>query len=190
MDILKKRILEDGLVLEGNILKVDNFLNHQIDVGLLDEMAHEFHRLFSGEKITKILTVESSGISVACAVGRVFGVPVLFAKKGNSRTLSESTYREESYSFTKKESYVMNVSKKYLSDADTILIIDDFLANGLAIDALLGIITQSGARLAGVGIVIEKAFQLGGKKLREKNIRLESLAIIASMANGKITFKE
>jgi len=188
MDILKQRILEDGIVLDGNILKVDSFLNHQIDVHLLDDIGEEFYRRFSGEHITKILTVESSGISVACAVGRIFKVPVLFAKKGNVKTLDEAAYREESYSFTKKESYYMNVSKKYMSHDDTILIIDDFLANGIAIDALLGIIDQSGAKLVGVGIVIEKEFQKGGKKLREAGIRLESLARIASMENGNIKF--
>lgn len=188
MDILKKRILEDGIVLDGNILKVDSFLNHQIDTHLLDDIGEEFYRLFSGANITKILTVESSGISVACAVGRIFKVPVLFAKKGNVKTLDESAYREQSYSFTKKESYYMNVSKRYLGPEDTILIIDDFLANGLAIDALLGIIDQSGAKLVGVGIVIEKEFQKGGKKLREAGIRLESLARIKSMGENGIEF--
>ncbi len=188
MEILKQRIREDGIVLEGNILKVDSFLNHQIDIHLLDDIGEEFYRLFNGEHITKILTVESSGISVACAVARIFKVPVLFAKKGNVKTLNEYTFREQSYSFTKKESYYMNVSKKYLGPEDTVLIIDDFLANGMAIDALLGIIDQSGAGLAGVGIVIEKEFQKGGKKLRESGIRLESLARIVSMKNGDIQF--
>ncbi len=188
MDILKQRIREDGIVLEGNILKVDSFLNHQIDIHLLDDIGEEFYRRFNGEHITKILTVESSGISVACAVARIFKVPVLFAKKGNVKTLNEYTYREQSYSFTKKESYYMNVSKKYLGPEDTVLIIDDFLANGLAIDALLSIIDQAGSELVGVGIVIEKEFQKGGKKLRESGIRLESLAIITSMKNGDIQF--
>ena len=188
MDILKQKILEDGIVLDGNILKVDSFLNHQIDTHLLDDIGEEFYRLFKGEHITKILTVESSGISVACAVGRIFKVPVLFAKKGNVKTLDEATYREQSYSFTKNESYYMNVSKKYLGPKDTILIIDDFLANGIAIDALLGIIDQSRAKLVGVGIVIEKEFQKGGKKLRQAGVRLESLARITSMENGNIVF--
>ncbi len=188
MDILKQRILEDGIVLDGNILKVDSFLNHQIDTHLLDDIGEEFYRLFKDEHITKILTVESSGISVACAVGRIFKVPVLFAKKGNVKTLDEATYCEQSYSFTKKESYYMNVSKKYLGPKDTILIIDDFLANGIAIDALLGIIDQSQAKLVGVGIVIEKEFQKGGKKLRQAGVRLESLARIISMENGNIIF--
>lgn len=190
MDILKKRILEDGIVLDGNILKVDSFLNHQIDVDLLDEIGEEFHRRFLNSSITKILTVESSGISVACAVGRIFRVPVLFAKKGNVKTLNDYTYREQSYSFTKKESYYMNVSKKYLGPEDNILIIDDFLANGLAIDALLSIIKQAEANLIGVGIVIEKEFQNGGKKLRDAGIHIESLARISSMSNGKIIFSK
>lgn len=188
MDILKKRIIEDGIVLEGNILKVDSFLNHQIDVGLLDEIGEEFFNRFKSTSISKILTVESSGISVACAVGRIFRVPVLFAKKGDVKTLSEYTYREQSYSFTKKESYCMNVSKKYLGPLDKVLIIDDFLANGIAIDALLGIIKQAGAELIGVGIVIEKEFQSGGKKLRNAGIRIESLARIRSMNDGEIVF--
>lgn len=190
MEILKKRIREDGIVLEGNILKVDSFLNHQIDIHLLDDIGEEFYRLFKGEHITKILTVESSGISVACAVARIFKVPVLFAKKGNVKTLNDYTFREQSYSFTKKESYFMNVSKKYLGPEDTVLIIDDFLANGLAIDALLGIIKQSNAKLVGVGIVIEKEFQKGGKNLRESGIRLESLARITSMGADGIKFTE
>lgn len=188
MDILKQRIIEDGIVLEGNILKVDSFLNHQIDIHLLDDIGEEFYRRFNGENITKVLTVESSGISVACAVARIFKVPVLFAKKGNAKTLDEGTYTEKSYSFTKKENYSMNVSKKYLGPKDNVLIIDDFLANGIAIDGLLGIIRQSGAELAGVGIVIEKEFQKGGKKLRKAGIRLESLARIISMDKGKIIF--
>jgi xanthine phosphoribosyltransferase len=188
MEILKQRILEDGIVLDGNILKVDSFLNHQIDIHLLDDIGEEFYRLFSDKPVTKILTVESSGISVACAVGRIFKVPVVFAKKGNVKTINELSYREESYSFTKKESYYMNVSKKYLGPQDSVLIIDDFLANGIAIDALLGIIGQSGATLVGVGIVIEKAFQNGGKKLRKAGIHIESLAIIKSMGDEGIEF--
>jgi len=188
MEILKQRILEDAVVIGDSILKVDNFLNHQIDVALLDEIGREFHRRFGDFGITKILTVESSGISVACATAREFNVPVLFAKKGNASTLNEGNYRATSYSFTKAEEYVMNVSKKYLGEGDRLLIIDDFLANGLAIEALLDIVRQSGAKLEGVGIVIEKEFQTGGRKLRDKGVHLESLARIASMEGGIIKF--
>ena len=188
MEILKQRILEDALVIGNNILKVDNFLNHQIDVELLDEIGREFHRRFGDLGLTKILTVEASGISVACATAREYRIPVLFAKKGTVSTQTDGNYCSKSFSFTKNEEYTMNVSKKYLGQDDRILIIDDFLANGLAIDALLDIISQSGAQLAGVGIVIEKEFQAGGRKIREKGIHLESLARIASMGEDGIVF--
>lgn len=188
MEKLKQRILEDSVVIGNSILKVDNFLNHQIDVELLDEMGEEFHRRFGDLGITKILTVESSGISVACATAREYKVPVLFAKKGNASTLNEGNYSAKSFSFTKNEEYVMNVSKKYLGADDKILIIDDFLANGLAIDGLLDIINQSGAELIGIGIVIEKEFQAGGRKLLERGIHLECLARIKSMSPEGIEF--
>ena len=188
MQILKQRILEDGVVIGDSILKVDNFLNHQIDVELLDEIGREFHKRFGNIGLTKILTVEASGISVACATAREYKIPVLFAKKGNVSTQNEGNYCSKSFSFTKNEEYTMNVSKKYIGPDDKILIIDDFLANGLAIDALLEIVEQSGAQLAGIGIVREKDFQAGGRKLREKGYHLESLARIASMGKNGIVF--
>ena len=188
MQILKQRILEDSVVIGNNILKVDNFLNHQIDVVLLDEIGREFHRRFGDLGLTKILTVEASGISVACATAREYKVPVLFAKKGTVSTQNDGNYTSKSFSFTKNEEYTMNVSRKYLGPDDRVLIIDDFLANGLAIDALLEIIEQSGASLAGIGIVIEKEFQAGGQKIRDKGIHLESLARIRKMGEDGIVF--
>ncbi|MFO7636999.1 MAG: xanthine phosphoribosyltransferase [Clostridia bacterium] len=190
MDNLKKRILEDARVMDKDILKVDSFLNHQIDVKLLVEMGLELHRRFAGEPVTKILTIESSGISVACATAMNFHVPVIFAKKGSSRKSDDEVFSVNAYSYTKQEPYVMNVSRKYIGNKDHILIIDDFLANGEAALAMLEIVRMAGATLAGIGIVIEKAFQKGGKAIRDKGIRLETLVSIQSMENGRIIFRD
>ncbi len=189
MQLLKNAIIEKGQVIGHDILKVDSFLNHQIDVKLLNEMGKEFKSRFAGEAITKILTVEASGIAVACIVAQYFDVPVLFAKKTESKNLDQDTYESEVYSFTKAKQYKIRVSKRYLNRRDTVLIIDDFLANGKAVLGLKDIVDQAGARLAGVGIVIEKGFQPGGKLLREQGIRVDSLAIVQSMEPGRIVFQ-
>lgn len=186
MDLLKQRILQDGRVIGNDILKVDSFLNHQIDVGLYNEIGKEFKRLFDTGKITKILTIEASGIGIACITAQYFGVPVIFAKKTESRNLDTATYESEVYSFTKGKSYKIRVSKRFINQDDTILIIDDFLANGKAVLGLKDIIEQADASLAGVGIVIEKGFQDGGRILRNMGINLKSLAIVESMENGVI----
>lgn len=181
MEILKQRILKDGTIKPGNIIKVDSFLNHQMDIKLLDQIGAEFAKRFSDEKITKILTIEASGIGIAALASGHFGyVPVIFAKKTKSKNLDGELYKAQVHSFTKGITYDVQVSKKYLSPEDNVLIIDDFLAKGQALLGLIDIVKQSGARLAGCGIVIEKGFQDGGKLLREKGIRLESLAIIKS----------
>lgn len=189
MDLLKQAILSRGKVVDNEILKVDSFLNHQIDVNLLNEIGKEFKKRFSKEKITKILTVEASGIAIACIVAQYFNVPVVFAKKTESKNLDRETYESEVYSFTKGKHYNIKVSKKYISETDRILIIDDFLANGRAAIGLKNIIDEAGAKLIGLGIVIEKGFQEGGKILREMGVNIESLAIIESMENRKINFK-
>lgn len=189
MQLLKDMILAKGRVRGESILKVDSFLNHQIDVGLMNEIAKEFKERFKDASITKILTIEASGIAVACFVGQQFGVPVLFAKKTESKNLDNETYESQVYSFTKDKYYTIRVSKSYLSAEDNVLIIDDFLANGQAALGLLDLVKQSGAVLSGVGIVIEKGFQEGGRHLREQGIRLVSLAVIRSMQSGKIVFE-
>ena len=188
LELLKKRILEEAEILGTEILKVDMFLNHQIDVELLNEIGKEFYRLYSDAGVTKILTVEASGIGIACITAQYFNVPVVFAKKGSSSNVGKELYSSEVYSFTKGLKSFIIVSKKYLRSQDKILIIDDFLANGSALSGLIDIVNQSGAALAGAGIVIEKGFQPGGKLIREKGIRVESLAIIKSMGNGSIVF--
>ncbi|MBF7097349.1 xanthine phosphoribosyltransferase [Alkalibacter mobilis] len=191
MEILKKRILEDGIVIGDDILKVDSFLNHQIDVDLYNEIGKEFKAHFKNKKIDKILTIEASGIGLACVVSQHFGcVPVVFAKKTESLNLDKDIYHSEVYSFTKKKSYKVMVSKRYLNPDENILVIDDFLANGKAIIGLESIINQAGAKLQGVGIVVEKGFQGGGDELRNRGIDLKSLAIVDSMKNGKIVFRE
>ena len=184
MEALKKKILTDGMAMGTDIVKVDSFLNHQIDVG------KEFARLFSDVEITKIVTIESSGIAIAAIASQYFNyVPVVFAKKTESRNLDPDKYHGEVYSFTKQKVYPIMISKKYISPEDKILIIDDFLANGKAALALKNLCEQAGATVQGIGIVIEKGFQNGGKLLREENhIRVESLAIINSIDDGKITF--
>ena len=189
MELLTEKIINEGRVEGKDILKVDSFLNHQIDINFMNEIGKEFKRLFNDEKITKILTIEASGIAIASITAQYFNVPVLFAKKTESRNLDSETYQSDVYSFTRCETYKIRVSKRYLNKDDKVLILDDFLANGKAVLGLMDIVNQSGASIAGVGIVIEKGFQEGGKLLRDKGVNLHSLAIIESMENGKIVFK-
>lgn len=190
MKILKERILKDGLVLGDNILKVDSFLNHQMDVELFNKMGKEFAKLFEKEKITKILTIEASGIALAIISAQYFNnIPVVFAKKTESLNLDQELYHSEVYSYTKGKSYKIMVSKKYINKDDRILIIDDFLANGKALIGMKEIIDEAGATLVGAGIVIEKGFQDGGDIIRSMGIKVESLANIESMNNGNIIFK-
>ena len=192
MQLLKDRIRKDGKVKEGNVLKVDSFLNHQMDVNLFAQMGGEWKRLFADQKIDKILTIEASGIGIACVVAQHFGVPVVFAKKAQSVNIDGDVYATKVESFTKKRVYDVIVSKKYLKPGEKILIIDDFLANGCAVAGLIDLIQNAGAEVVGVGIAIEKGFQVGGKNIREQGIRLESLAIVESMNDetGEIVFRE
>ena len=192
MNFLEERILKDGIVKEGNVLKVDSFLNHQMDVALLDEIGKEFHRRFADVKITKVLTIEASGIAIAYAVARCFGVPMVFAKKAKSINIDGDMYTTEVESFTHKNKNQIIVSKRFLSADDSILIIDDFLANGCALQGLISIAEEAGASVEGIGIVIEKGFQYGGRSIRNLGYHLESLAIVDSMdaAEGSVTFRE
>ena len=191
MRLLEERIQKDGIVKEGNVLKVDSFLNHQMDVDLFNEMGKEFKRLFKDKPINKILTIEASGIGIACVVAQSFHVPVVFAKKAQSINLDGEIYTSKVESFTKKRVYDIIVSKKYLTADDHVLIIDDFLANGCAVMGLIDLINDAGATVEGVGIAIEKGFQPGGKMIREKGIQLESLAIVDAMnaETGELTFR-
>ena len=192
MSFVEERIKKDGIVKPGNVLKVDNFLNHQIDVALVDEIAREFKRRFADAQVTKVLTIEASGIAIACAVAREFGVNVVFAKKSKSVNLDGESYVAEVESFTHKKTNQVIVSKKYLSEGDRVLIVDDFLANGCALQGLISLVDAAGAEVVGCGIVIEKGFQEGGHRIRNLGFRLESLAIIESMdaETGTITFRE
>ena len=192
MNFLEERILKDGVVKEGNVLKVDSFLNHQMDVALLDEIGKEFHRRFADKQITKVLTIEASGIAIAYAVARCFGVPMVFAKKSKSVNIDGEMYVAEVESFTHKNKNQVIVSKKFLNANDHILIIDDFLANGCALQGLIAIAESAGATVEGLGIAIEKGFQSGGRIIRNLGYQLESLAIIESMNHetGTIVFRE
>ena len=192
MNILETRILKDGIVAAGNVLKVDSFLNHQLDVALLDEMGKEFYRRFAHKNITKVLTIETSGIAVAYSVAREFGVPLVFAKKAQSVNLDGETYVAEIESFTHKNINMVIVSKKYLNENDHVLIIDDFLANGYALQGLISLVDAADGTVEGLGIAIEKGFQEGGDRLRNLGYHLESLAIIDNMdpATGEITFRQ
>ena len=192
MNFVEKRILKDGVIKAGDVLKVDSFLNHQIDVALLDEIAREFLRRFEGTTITKVLTIEASGIAIACAVARLLGVPVVFAKKSKSVNLDGEAYVAEVESYTHKKTNCVIVSKKYLCEEDHVLIVDDFLANGCALQGLISLVDAAGAEVVGCGIVIEKGFQEGGHRIRNLGFRLESLAIIDTMdaQTGAITFRE
>lgn len=189
MDILKQRILTDGEVLEGSIIKVDSFLNHQVDTDLLNQVGKEFKARFRDEKIDKILTAEVSGIAIASIAAQYFDVPMVFAKKTESKNLDLDTYEADVYSYTKGKTYKMMVSKRYLREGENILIIDDLLANGEAAQGLIDIVEKAKANLVGVGVVIEKGFQTGGNGLREKGIKLESLAIIDFMDKEKLEFR-
>lgn len=188
MELLKKRILEDGMVLGDDILKVDSFLNHQMDIALFQEIGKEFYRRFADKKITKLLTIEASGIAIAAIAAIYFDVPVVFAKKTQSKNLDADTYKTQVYSFTKGTTYDVQVSKRYIQPEDHILILDDFLANGKAALGLMDIVQQAGATVEGVGIVIEKGYQEGGQVLREQNVHLESLAVVDRFTDGQITF--
>lgn len=190
MKILEERILKDGKIFEGNVLKVDSFLNHQLDIKLLSEIGAELKEKYSNCDITKVLTIEASGIGVGCMVAQFFNCPLVFAKKTKTINIKGDVYTSKVESFTHKCTYDIIVSKDFLSSEDTVLIVDDFLAKGNALNGLIDIVNQSGARLAGCGIAIEKAFQGGGDKLRSNGIRVESMAIIEEMdcKNGTITF--
>ncbi|MGE8204276.1 xanthine phosphoribosyltransferase [Heyndrickxia sp. NPDC080065] len=190
MDLLKQKILNDGIVLSDSVLKVDSFLNHQIDPNLMKEIGDEFVERFRDEKITKILTIESSGIAPAVMTALKLGINVVFARKRKSLTLVNDLYTASVHSFTKNVTNEISVSKSFLDENDRILIIDDFLANGQAALGLLDIVKQANAEAVGIGIVIEKSFQDGGEILRDKGIRVESLAQIESLKNGQVTFKE
>ena len=191
MKLLEERIRKDGTVKAGNVLKVDSFLNHQMDIDLFNEMGKEWARLFAGCPITKILTVEASGIGIACVVAQHFHVPVVFAKKTQSLNIDGEVYSTKIESFTHKRVYDVIVSKKFLSPEDHVLIIDDFLANGCALEGLLDIVKKAGATVEGVGIAVEKGFQKGGDLIRAKGVRVESLAIVESMdaETGEIVFR-
>ncbi len=192
MKLLEERIRKDGVVKDGDVLKVDSFLNHQMDVDLFNEMGKEFKRLFADKPVNKILTIEASGIGIACIVAQHFQVPVVFAKKAQSINLDGEMYSTQIRSFTHQRVYDVIVSKKFLSPDDHILIIDDFMANGCAVDGLIDLIRSAGATVEGVGIAIEKGFQDGGNRIREKGIRVESLAIVESMNSetGEIVFRD
>ena len=192
MHFLEERIIKDGIVKEGNVLKVDSFLNHQMDIALFDQIGKEFKRRFAKEKINKIVTIEASGIGIACIVARHFNVPVVFAKKSKSINIEGEMYVAEVESFTHKCKNQVIVSKKFLNPEDHVLIIDDFLANGCALQGLISIVNEAGASVEGIGIVIEKGFQSGGQIIRNLGYHLESLAIVDAMdaSTGKVTFRE
>ena len=192
MKLLEERIRKDGIVKPGNVLKVDSFLNHQMDIELFSEMGKEFKSLYEGCPINKILTIEASGIGVACIAAQYFHVPVVFAKKTQSINLDGDVYSTKIQSFTHRRIYDVIVSKKFLSPEDHVLIIDDFLANGCALEGLINIVKSSGATIEGVGIAIEKGFQKGGDLIRGKGIRVESLAIVDGMnaETGEVFFRE
>lgn len=190
MQLLKDKIQQEGQALSDVVLKVDSFLNHQIDPLLMKEIGDEFANRFSDQVITKVLTIESSGIAPSAFLGLTLGAPVVFARKRKSLTLTDNIYTSKVHSFTKNETNEISVSKSFLSADDNVLIIDDFLANGEAVKGLLDIAAQAGATVVGVGIVIEKGFQDGGKQLREQGVRIESLARIKSLSEGKVEFFE
>ena len=192
MNFLEERIVKDGIVKPGNVLKVDSFLNHQMDIALREEIGREFKRRFADKKVTKVLTIEASGIGIACFVAKEFGVPMVFAKKSKSINIDGDMYVAEVESFTHKNKNQVIVSRKFLSAEDRLLIIDDFLANGCALQGLISIADSAGATVEGLGIVIEKGFQIGGRVIRNMGYHLESLAIIDAMDSetGAITFRE
>ena len=188
MELLKQRIIEQGKVLDSEVLKVDMFLNHQIDVEFLCEIGKEFRRIFADANINKIVTIEASGIGIACIAAQFFSVPVVFAKKGANRNVGDNIYKADVFSFTKGVTTTIGISKDYIGPDDRILIIDDFMANGKAVHGLINIINQAGATLEGIGIVIEKGFQPGGDALRSLGYRVESLAVVKAIDDGKVIF--
>ena len=192
MNFLEERILKDGIVKPGNVLKVDSFLNHQMDIGLMEQIGAEFKRRFADKPVTKVLTIEASGIGIACFVAREFGVPMVFAKKSKSINIEGEMYVAEVESFTHKNKNQVIVSKKFLGPEDHVLIIDDFLANGCALQGLISISESAGTTVEGLGIVIEKGFQIGGTVIRNLGYDLEALAIVDAMdpETGTITFRE
>ena len=192
MNFLEERITKDGIVKEGNVLKVDSFLNHQMDIRLFDEMGAEFKRRFADANINKILTIEASGIGIACIAAQYFHVPVVFAKKSQSVNLDGEMYCTKIESFTHKKVYDVIISKKFLSPEDHVLLIDDFLANGCALQGLVSIVAQAGGTVEGIGIAIEKGFQQGGRIIRNLGYQLESLAIVDGMdpQTGEVFFRE
>lgn len=189
MELLKQRIINDGTIRGEDVIKVDSFLNHQIDIELLNAIGKEFKERFKNKNIDKILTIEASGIAIAVIAAQYFNVPVLFAKKTESKNLDADTYESSVYSYTKDKTYTIRVSKRYFNDGENILIIDDFLAKGKAAEGLIDIINKAKCNVVGVGIVIEKGFQNGGDNIRNQGIKLESLAIVESIENGKIVFR-
>lgn len=191
MKLLEERIKKDGVLKKGNVLKVDNFLNHQMDIELFNEMGKEWKKLFEGKNINKVLTIEASGIGIACIAAQYFNVPVVFAKKAKSINIEGDVYATKIESFTHKRVYDVIVSKKFIGPEDHVLIIDDFLANGCALNGLIELVEAAGATVEGIGIAIEKGFQNGGKIIREKGIQLESLAIVDGMdaETGEIIFR-
>ncbi len=190
MELLKNRMIKDGDVKPGNVIKVDSFLNHQIDIDLLNAIGKEFKSRFEGVRIDKILTIEASGIAIAVIAAQYFNVPVVFAKKTESKNLDKDTYESDVYSYTKGKTYTIRVSKKYLNEGENILIVDDFLAKGKAARGLIDILDMAKCNLSGIGIVIEKGFQKGGDEIRSIGVKLESLAIVESIDDGNIVFGE
>ena len=192
MNFLEERILKDGIVKEGNVLKVDSFLNHQMDINLFKQMGEEFKKRFADKNINKIMTIEASGIGIACVVASYFDVPVVFAKKSQSINIDRDVYVAEVESFTHKNKNQVIVSKRFLGPEDHVLIIDDFLANGCALQGLISIVAQAGGTVEGIGIAVEKGFQSGGRMIRNLGYQLESLAIVESMdaATGNVKFRD
>ena len=188
VELLKQRIVEDGVIIGSDIVKVDNFLNHQVDPVLMREIALEIKNRFKESPITKVLTIEASGIAIAAFVALELGVPFVFAKKYNARNLDSNVYESDVFSFTKQTTYAIRVSTNYINENDTVLIVDDFLAKGGALNGLIDIVNQAGASVSGCAIVIEKNFQKGGDEIRSRGYRVESLANIKSIENGKIEF--
>ena len=190
MELLKERIRRDGKVKGTDVLKVDSFLNHQMDIGLFRQMGREFKERFDGKPVNKILTIEASGIAIACMTARHFNVPVVFAKKAKSKNIDGDVYTSTVHSYTYGRDYDITLAKKFLSPADKVLILDDFLANGKAMKGLLDVCSQAGATVGGIGICIEKGFQPGGAELRAAGYKLASLAIVDSMTDDQLTFRE
>lgn len=190
MELLKERIRRDGRIKDGHIIKVDGFLNHQVDIALLSEIGREFKRLFDGESITKVITIEASGIAVACLTAQYFNVPIVFAKKSESKNIDGDVYRTTVTSYTRGRDYTVILEKRYLNSDDRVLIIDDILATGKAQRGLLDISAQAGATVVGIGVVIEKGFQGGGDQLRSAGYNVQSLAIIESMENQTLVFRD